>query len=1132
MPRASSSAKRHQGAASRDASTRHDNGLVGPGKRVSSKLRSQSLLDGGVSRQLVSENFSNATACDDIDGGHHARSASMEQQQNQQHSSSPARNGYTNGKTNGHFNGHVNGNGNGAGSKNQQNGQHREMTLPAPNSTAAGEHKYTASFARPLTVTDSEASVSTDSAIPVTSQVQAHSHNVCNPEENARRIDVNAAKNVNVHRDTGPLEFALTVLRSCPLYDTIAILIILMQLSPIALSLIYGLFTLLTFVPPVTTSSGLSITDMFEAAIGTPSITVLLCIDCVFLLVWIFLPGLLQSFLLDFAQVTIALTLGGGGGSSRQGSLNTFMLCSIIVGLSRFGQHSNLSGLSRITTLLGGHGWGSPDSPESLGSSSSSALRRNGTYAWIRNVLAVHIVMQGLVKFVREWYLRREKRDAQPQSQLDPEAGKTLFPGESTTEGEGAHGPPTTENEANNATATTGTNPTSTTLSVSTKKKRKQSAQVRIRQPLWAALASTKIVMVKEYELSTAARESAGSNATDIHNLGNAPFNTQPGQIWVCYVGSDEICFATSHFPNEDDAAHAEEPQEGTRHSTSWVDSNKPFFVRVNNAIWQPTRITRMEEEDGVEAKTQPGGSRWMGDIYGLTPMSSYECEFVSTLTNEVIFSTSVRTAQARVKDADQSSTAAQITTHRVLSRKDPATTLKTSIASQEVKLAEEKVKLKGLRKENNRKVNQLRKEIDKLTNTVQSSGSNDEKWRQKINQHNTQQTQADQSVRELETQIKEMETVPEEMLEQYRQKQAEWNAEKGKFDAARSAFKSFKTNIDQGMKQLVADRDALQNKRNKIAARIAKLDDEHARITDANARGLDEAERRRQQRTAFEADMDRTEKSYAETIGAVRAYNSEKAQQVTSLGAALAAYYESVAAAAIPYDGIAYNSASAMQDPTAGYQPMWGASAAPAQPHQQQYSVPTSMSLSMWPAAASVAPTSQPILSSPPHPSNGLQHHYSAVTSSPQQYTLQPAIQPPTSAKKQRRGRSSSMLSDVSGFTQSDHGGGDEEQATNGYHHHVPSFGSAGGAGGVGGAGPSSGTPLHIQRPPPGLFEHFRAYHRRNDTGSGSGSGCGLGGSNSGPDSGGDSSNGSVHSRGSGESLGGGGKGDPSSPI
>ena len=48
--------------------------------------------------------------------------------------------------------------------------------------------------------------------------------------------------------------------------------------------------------------------------------------DVVFLLVWLFLWGPLQHLILDFAQVVIALTLGGGA-SSRQGSANNIFVC-------------------------------------------------------------------------------------------------------------------------------------------------------------------------------------------------------------------------------------------------------------------------------------------------------------------------------------------------------------------------------------------------------------------------------------------------------------------------------------------------------------------------------------------------------------------------------------------------------------------------------------------------------------------------------------------------------------------------------------------------------------------------------------------------------------------------------------
>ncbi len=39
--------------------------------------------------------------------------------------------------------------------------------------------------------------------------------------------------------------------------------------------------------------------------------------------------------------------------------------------------------------------------------------------------MAIHILTQGLVRWIREWYLRREKKDLQSQTQQDPEAGKS-----------------------------------------------------------------------------------------------------------------------------------------------------------------------------------------------------------------------------------------------------------------------------------------------------------------------------------------------------------------------------------------------------------------------------------------------------------------------------------------------------------------------------------------------------------------------------------------------------------------------------------------------------------------------------------------------------------------------------------
>lgn len=1035
MPRGSS-AKRQQGAANtRD--TRHENGLVGPGKRIVKQKSGNDIhLDGSPRPPLHAQSLSSADVaapplipC-------------------------PL-------PTTSHANGNANGSGNG---------------YAKPNMTSSDDIMSDNNHPRRPSLAASYSDTSSD--------VQPVSANQAVAEEPPRRIDVNAAKNMNVHRDTGPLEFAFTVLRSCPLHDTIAILIILMQLSPFALSSIYTLFTMLTFVPPPTTSSGLSVTEIFDG-FGAPNLWTLVGLDLFFLIIFAFMP--LQDLILDFAQVVIAMTLGGGA-SSRVGATNNIVLCIGFVLFNYFG-HQALGQYTNFKALFGTL-WGTLDSDDPL-ESVSRAYARKSPRGLFKSVLAIHILVQGLVRYVRDWYLRREKRDLLSQSQCDPEAGKTPTLGADPA-ADGGYAPTDTETHKQGGSSSI----------LSTKKRRKQSHQVRIRQPLWAALASTKIVMVKEYELSHAASESAGSNATDIHNLGNAPFNTQPGQIWICYVGCDQVCFNTSHFPDKPSTEGIDESDNGN--GPSYIDANKPFYVRVNNAIWQPTRIIPVD--DGEEDKTT--GTRWTGDIYGLTPMSNYECEFVSTRTGEVIFSTSIRTIPAKTKDADAAKAGASRSHFR---QESPATTLRTSISGQEDKLNEEKARLKGLRKDNNRKTNAVRKEIDRLTAAVQSAGGNDEKLRQKIAQNSTQQKQAVQVTGELQEQLRETGTIPEGLLREYEKKQREYNSDKTQFDKARAAFKEFKAAVEHKRKALEDEQTSLGAKRAKVATRLNRADADCERIVDANARGLDEAQRRQQQTAVFIAEVQGNIQNYESRIVNAKKHNDEKQQMAGNMATTLdnivqtfsqaehAAFYERQEAGA-------YNPAAAATWP--------------------QYAAPNAV----WsPAPAAALPATTLVGNTPVHP----------MYSQPMFAHFQPPNIPQQPQKP--RGRSSSMLSDVSGFTQSTD---EEDDSRNGNNSKNASNGNLNAANVAGNSSinvnappflPPISTQPHSENPSPFGQYSYLAGGMRSPPGfppfpqggvarKASGSGSGFAGSGSASGSAGSFHSGSDSSVGSNE--------DPASPM
>lgn len=906
-------------------------------------------------------------------------------------------------------------------------------------------------------------------------------------EDAHRRIDVNAAKNHQVHRDTGLCDLALTVLRSCPLHDTLAILIILTQLSPWLLSSIYTLFTLLTLAPPPTTSSGLSINEIFDG-FGAPNLWTLFGLDILFLVFFAFMP--LQSLILEFAQVVVAITLGGGGSNSTGTSgapTYKIVLCVGIVLLNHFGQHPFVKTLFSLKSLLGfGRYEGSTDAADPMESGSTPSPR-----GLFRSILAIHILVQGLVRYVRDWYLRRERRDQLSQSQSDPEAGKS---------------PSLMVDPAMDGGGLTPTDPDSNrqvmSLSASSKKKRKQSHQVRLRQPLWAALASTKIVMVKEYELTHAASESAGSNATDIHNLGNAPFNTQPGQVWICYVGCDEVCFNTSYFPNlpplEDD------DDEGNATGLSYIDKTKPFYVRVNKAIWQPTRFIQLD--DGEEEGT--AGTRWTGDIYGLTPMSNYECEFVSTRTREVIFSTSIRTIPAKTKDAD-AKTAAPRSQYR---HESPATTLKTSIAGLENKLGDEKARLKALRKENNRKTNSVKKEIERLTSAVQSAGGNDDRLRKKIAQNQTQEKQSEQATADLQTQLKDLATIPEEVVTEYKRKQDEHSSEKSLFDKARLAFKTFQAAIEQELKNLTDEQNSLETKRTKTAARLKKVNDEHERITDANARGLDEAQRRTQDSSDFQAEVNRRHIEYSEKYTAACASNAEKGDRAHSLSLML-----EKAAASYQQQVVEYGAGFYEQQDSSAYNTSPGAAQWPQYTQNPLWSPAPSVALPATTLAGNA--TANPLYTHSTFP------QFSAPNSFP--------------IRHKSRGRSSSMLSDVSGFTQSTNendeaiNSNESKNASNGNLHAAS---TPGGTKTINVNAPPFHPPSQTQsgnpspfaqysylsgglRSPPG-FPPLKGTIGRKASGSGSGTGSVCGGSGSA---------GSVRS-GSGSSEG--SNKDPASPV
>lgn len=176
----------------------------------------------------------------------------------------------------------------------------------------------------------------------------------------------------------------------------------------------------------------------------------------------------------------------------------------------------------------------------------------------------------------------------------------------------------------------------------SSRKKRKQATHVRSQQPFWAALASTKVTVLKEMESSRAANDAGEANAKDANHIGNALYTGEEDRVWISQVGHSEIMFRVS-IASDSSSAGAPDGMNG--HAGSGIDRTKPFYLRLNGADWSSSRIRPSSQQD------EEGTSLWEGEIFGLTALSNYFCEFVRTADEEVFFSTSLITSAGPVDE-------------------------------------------------------------------------------------------------------------------------------------------------------------------------------------------------------------------------------------------------------------------------------------------------------------------------------------------------------------------------------------------------------------------------------------------------------------------------------------------------
>ncbi|KAJ5679560.1 hypothetical protein N7462_007804 [Penicillium macrosclerotiorum] len=658
-----------------------------------------------------------------------------------------------------------------------------------------------------------------------------------------------SAKRSGSNSSINPLQLASTILKSCPMYDTIAILIFLLQLPPMVLTLVQFLFASLTFMPPSGAAAGSlsSNFDIFQGPAGTPSLGTMIAMDGFCLLFWgLFMWTWAQNFAIDLAHVQVAITLGGGG-SGKNGGVNA--LCVGIVLLLHIvrskGIQEFVMGHLVSAKLI------SPDLFSQYSNLLPAEFRRTESQtspSWLRSLLAVHILAQAGTAMAR----RSMARNRSPTPQRSGKRGDTEASAGSQGQADSA-----LESAASLSSSLVGPDgqfvKDSKDRLTSAKKRRRQANQVRSRQPFWAALASTKVTVMREYEHSRVLSKTARGLTMSEDDLQGVSLDD--GLVWITDVDSSTIKFAAGDLA--DDAMSPSSCEAGRLD-----EDTEPFYVCVNGALWATATICRVSD-----SSKGPSIVQWRGEISGLAPNCAYTCSFIRSDTDEEICAMSVKTPATA--DTEQAVSAVPTPPQPPYRPSSPTTTLKNSIINAEAKLNEKRSRLKKTKNDHKLLISKIRKELDNFNHRLQS-GTDENRQKQRSLQLERNIRQTEEATAVLEVQLDSMENVPEEEMEQWSAHKADFDRELELFNATKEELSEARLAAAQQVSTLEQDLNMVVQKRERLQSRRTRVNEQYERIISANAQGLNERERRAAEQFAREQDHAKMEANFHEQFGSI----------------------------------------------------------------------------------------------------------------------------------------------------------------------------------------------------------------------------------------------------------------------
>lgn len=162
-----------------------------------------------------------------------------------------------------------------------------------------------------------------------------------------------------------------------------------------------------------------------------------------------------------------------------------------------------------------------------------------------------------------------------------------------------------------------------------------------------------------------------------------------------------------------------------------------------------------------------------------------------------------------------------------------------------------------------------LKKEVDILQAKISKIAGEDKAHLNRHLQWNQHFRQADDAVASISSEIDAMGPLPESDSKQWKAKKANWEQGRDQQSRSREGLFRCKESAYQDKSSVQSEATATQQKRERLQARGAKLNDQRERLQSATVQGLDERERKESEQAAKAMERQQVEGKTTEQIAA-----------------------------------------------------------------------------------------------------------------------------------------------------------------------------------------------------------------------------------------------------------------------